>query len=87
MQLFCQVLTNFYEACFESVVDAKDFSRSAYTVIINRCQQAALEYAKMSVPDPAKQIELIKNRRLRGKRGGAATLGLQLSKPSQRVRM
>ena len=67
-----------HKACFESVVDAKDFSRSAYVVVMNRCQQVALEHAKMSVPDPSKQIELIKLRRQRGKRGGAATLGLTL---------
>ena len=56
------------------VVTAKDFSRSAFNVTMDRCQQRALEHANMSVPDPARQLELLSMRRVRGKRGGPAKL-------------
>ena len=57
---------------------AKDFSRSAFNVTMDRCQQRALEHANMSVPDPAHQLELLSMRRVRGKRGGPAKLRLNI---------
>ena len=62
----------------KNVLSAKDFSKSAYQVVIFRCQSRALEYAKLSVPDPARQLELLKTRHEKGKRGGTARLRLNL---------
>ena len=53
---------------------AKDFARSAFDITIARCQQRALSYANMSVPDPAQQLELLNAKRKKGTRGGAAIL-------------
>ena len=60
------------------MVAAKDFSRSAFTITMDRCQQRALEHANMCVPDPARQLELLSMRRVRGKRGGPAKLSLNI---------
>ena len=64
---------------FKDVVLAQDFTKSAFRVTMDRCQQLALQHAKLSVPDPAKQLEMLKNRRNAGKRGGAANLSHELS--------
>ena len=60
----------------KDVVSAKDFSKSAFKITMQRCQQRALEYAKLTVPDPARQLELLAERRKKGKRGGPASLSL-----------
>ena len=56
------------------MVDAKDFAQSAFKVMIAKCQQAALEQAQMSVPDPSRQLELLSAKRLKGRSRGAAKL-------------
>ena len=58
------------------MVEAKDFSQSSFNVVMARCQRTALEYWNLSVPDPAKQLEMLAARRKKGKgkRGGAANL-------------
>ena len=53
-------------------VDAKVFANSSFKVTIARCQQAALEQAKMSVPDPARQLELLSAKRTKSQRTKAA---------------
>ena len=72
-----------YNICFTAfpakardVVAAKDFGFSAFNVVMDRCQQRALQQPDMFVPDPARQLELLSMRRERGKRGGPARLSL-----------
>ena len=65
------------------LVDAKDFAASAFKVAIARSQQAALDQSKMSVPDPARQLELLSAKRKTRNRGAPANLSLFNSKPVQ----
>ena len=58
----------------KDIVDAKDFAQSTFRVTIARCQQAALDQAQMSVPDPARQLELLSARRKKSGKRGASTL-------------
>ena len=70
------MIDEFATEAARDLVQAKDFSASAFEVVIARCQQAALDSASLAVPDPAKQIEMLQMRRKRGKRGGPAKLSV-----------
>jgi len=55
-------------------VDAKDFTFSAYKVVISRVQQEALDRANAKVPCPADQLALLNAKK--GKTKDRGKLGL-----------